>query len=675
MKKNEFIIDINNDSRVTFIDQKNNQFWSKWKLIKDCSNDEKKQINLATPHPKYIVLDKDFGHEKVDIKIINNSYNELKNKLKRRGIFNYISDRSRNGYHVFIPTTNLDKIDNIEIKKELRAIYIKEFDCDISKKSSYTAISIPNRPHFKTGINYGIIEKIEGEIYKIPDDLIKISTEKIHNKNILLEKMDENSDFTEYFEKDKFWKYVSNNIIPDGTNRDFTIFPNIAIAASKTGKNIVEIKKIVNPIIQKNFPGKNWNEFNGWLKKAISGDINTYNFYQLNDWMKTYTEKTENIYEMSLSIQPDLNELLKNNKEDDKNDLKRNEKFKFYKDSELYQIKNNKTEWLVDKWIAKGDICFIAGKAASFKSTLTTHMAYSIASGNLVFNKYPTIRENVLYLNEENSTNIMISIINRVKKGDDLSNTKLNNIYFSMLENIRFDQEEDLVFLSEYMKRNNITTLIMDSFRRFIGFDENNATEMNKFFNNLKYLRKACNLTIIILHHLKKSGKFSSDIRDSLRGSSDIVNSADNIIGIERKKGTKMIKIEHIKNRNAEEIENKLLIIDSGDNNDMCYIYESDKVLDKTGAINVTDKLAEKIYEWIETNNIKDFKRKDIPKNMYDKNSRNSIVIALRDMVQDGILIKAGGGPTSKYIVNSLILNKKDEKIVKKTKHLNTLDI
>jgi len=653
--KKIFDIDIDKTARVTYRNNATKTYWNGWKHVNECSEDELKQVNLATPHPKYILLDKDF-HNSENINI-DKEYQKLKIKLINNGIKNWLADRSRNGFHIFIPTTNLASLINTDIQKEVRNIFIKEYECDEIKKSAFTVISLPNRVHFKTGNICGIIEEVKGEVYTIKDSVIRNATEKANQKAEILLSMQEDSDFTNYFSEDAFFKYISNNVIPDGTNRDHVVFPNLAVACAKSGKTVEEIKTIIIPIIKKNFPGKTWNEFYGWLKKAIGGTVTDYNYYQINNWMKLFGNNGDaNLYDMVVKI-----------KDDTKNFTDEDEEkgFKFYWYEELNQLENQKTEWLIDKWLPQGDICFVAGKASSFKSTICLHMAHAVAEGMPVFNKYNTKKTRVLYLNEENSPNIMSSMIRRVVKGFQLE-PKNKNICYSMLENIKLDNAQHLMNLIDFINENKIGLLVCDSFRRFITFDENNATEMNSLFNKLKILRKSCNqLTIMIIHHQKKTNDkgFMGDVRDSLRGSSDIVNSADSIIGIGRKTGSTFVRIGHIKNRSGIEMENRLLNFDAGDKNDRVYIYESEKTIEKNGNFSAPSMCAEKIWKWIEENSINKFKWSEIPKEINDKYSSATINKAIKEMVEDGTLTSTGNTKSKFYF--PMKIKEKNKKEVK----------
>lgn len=622
---NIFIIEP--DARVTYINKLRKEYWPNWKLFKDCSDEEKQKINLASYPKNCILFDRDLPNKTEEE--IHKDYEGYKAMLIKRGIKYFYSYHSPHGYHILTKFENLDKMEP-ELRREVKKYYVSLFESDPAKISDKGVVSLPGKPHFKNSKIYNIFENVEG-MNKLNEKIIITSKENLKK---LKQKLAEiNLEFKNYFEKDSFFTFIKTNIIPDNTNRDMTIFPNLAVASIKTGKSLKEIKTIIEPIIKKNFPGKSYSEFFGWLKKAQSGEIQDYNPIQLNQWSKNIFNKQ--FYDLTPIQVEELKE--------------ESNGFKFYWDKDLDKIQNTKTIWIIDKWLPKGDICFVAGKAASFKSTIGIHMCYAISEGKLVFNKYSTIKSKVLYLNEENSKNILLSMINRVKNGIDLGNNKSENIAFSVLENIKIDSIEDLNQLIKFINKHKIELVVFDSFRRFISFDENNATEMNRLFNNLKMLRKKCNdLTIILLHHLKKdNAQYSQDLRDMLRGSSDIVNSADSIIGIRRKHGFNAIQIEHIKNRSGEEITNKLILIDSGDNKNKAYFYESDKEMDKTKIVNEPERCANAIIEYCKKHEINIFARKDLINKI--KFSYDTITKGLKILENDMTITAHGSTKDRKF--------------------------
>jgi RecA-family ATPase len=634
MKTNTFdIFILEPNSKVAYINKKENIFWEKWKLYKDCNEEEKQQINLASYPSNCILFDRDL--KEYSEEQIEDDYNKFIRMLRKRGIDYFYAYRSPNGYHVLAPFKDLEKYDN-DLRKKLRKYYVSLFESDTAKISDRGVVSLPGRPHFKNNITYHIHDHYEG-LNEFPDFIIEECKDNIKKNKEFKEKLLQDADFTDYFEKDPFFNYLKTNVIPDNTNRDMDIFPNLAIAAVRSGKPKNEIDDILIPIIQNNFPGKSYAEFEGWYSKAKNSEINDYNPVQINTWMKTYSKDKKEIYNLKGDKAKDSLEIM---------DIKKSE-FKIYWDDELDDITDVNINWLIEDWLPEGDICFIAGKAASFKTTICMHWAYSIANGKLIFNQYKVKPCKVLYLNEENSNAITVNIARRVKKGLELENGN-KNLAFSLLNNIRFDNLEDINKLIKFINDNDIKVLFFDSFRRFFSGEENDATLMNRLFNILKYIRNQTNTTILIIHHYKKNdSKGTNDIRDRMRGSSDIMNSADSVIAVGRKHGQDAFEIQHVKLRAAKEITNKLYSI-SNEEDDAAYIYEIEDINKQRKVITKPEQIAEDIVTYLEDNNIEDIKAKTI-REQFKAESYDTITKAIRILINDNILISFG--PSKKLIM------------------------
>lgn len=628
------MIELNPEGRFTFINEVTGDKWSEWKKFNELNEKEKQQANLGIPSNRYIILDIDLkGKTEAEIQ---DEFHRLDRRLTYEGYPFFYADRSPSGFHIFLPFKNLEQLDE-QVQKEIRKIFVKEYGGDEAKISMQGVIALPNKPHFKTGKIYPCLKHNVGENtvsnYTI-EKAKQIVEEKIKRLN---QAVTEDLDFKDYFTKDKFFKYISTHIIPDGTNRDMVIFPNLAVACAKCGKTKKEIDNIMKPIIQKNFPGKSYAEFDGWLRKAMSGDVNTYNPIQLNKWSKQFYK--QEFY--------DLNPLVIEILEEEKDNITRK---KFITHQELKDLKAANIEWLVEGWLPFGDITFFAGKAASFKTTIMLHIAFCIANGLPVFQNYKTTQSKVLYLNEENNNMIFKQFIGRVANGLEIETS--DNIFFALLENFRLDKTDSLEELISFINYHNIKLLVCDSFRRFIGFDENNATEMNSLFTNLKRLRKRCKgLTVVILHHLKKeNAQFKLDVRDMLRGSSDIVNSCDSIMGASRKHGSNSVIMSHIKNRAGVELLDKIIRIEGG--SEKAYLYEVGESERREMSLSAPEKAADVIGDYVEMNKIKSFQRKDIDEwklNLpYD-----TITKALRVMDKNGLITSSGSTKNRTFIVNS----------------------
>jgi len=89
----------------------------------------------------------------------------------------------------------------------------------------------------------------------------------------------------DWLKNDQVLNYVLNNVIPEGTKRNAVLFKNLAIGLVRSGIDDNEIENYVDRIIS-NCPGKNKNEFLGWIKKAKNGKISNYNRFEMNKWIE-----------------------------------------------------------------------------------------------------------------------------------------------------------------------------------------------------------------------------------------------------------------------------------------------------------------------------------------------------------------------------------------------------
>lgn len=634
-QNNPFVIE--DEARVTYINNVTGEKWPEWKLYKDCTDEEKQKINLAQYPSNCICLDrdlKDYTDEQIEA-----DYQLITKSVKKKGMMCFYSYRSPHGYHILIPIEGLDKFDE-DLRREIRKFYVDIFLSDPAKISDRGVLSLPDRPHFKNGMIYHIKENFVG-VNGINQQALEICIERVKSNKLTIQKVNKDVDFANFFETDNFFNFVKNNVIPDGTNRDNIIFPNLAVAAYKSGKTKEQIKEIMEPIIKNNFPGKTWPEFNGWLKKAFKEEIKDWNPIQLNNWSKIYTQEKKDFYDLSKVPVLKLEDIDKD-KTISIEKIQNKGKFNFIWDRDFLSREVEEVEWLIENWIARGDTNFMVGKAASFKSTIILSLAYAVANGLLALNAYKTKKMKVLYINEENSEKNFCSMIKRVKRGLGLDENVDNDVCFSQMENLKFDDIEHLKYLIDFIKKNDIGWIIVDSFRRVISFDENSANEMNKFTDNLKVLKKFCNnVTISMIHHTKKDagGKYVTDVRDMLRGSSDIVNAADSIIYAERRSGKNSLLLSHIKNRSGLEMEQKLINIDNGEDDDQAYFYESAQQPNpqaKSAIENCADEIAN-----LKEKGIKDFEKKDL-QDIIKKYSAATTTRALRQIREEGLVIDDG---------------------------------
>lgn len=264
-----------------------------------------------------------------------------------------------------------------------------------------------------------------------------------------------------------------------------------------------------------------------------------------------------------------------------------------------YEIEN--AEWIIDNLIANRAVCLLVGKAGVLKTFLAISICYAVASGNDFLNKFKSQKGKVIYLDKENGYAIMKKRTAMVKKG--LGLTGKYDIGFICFSSIKIDKKKDIEAIEKILEEHKPKLLVIDTYRRAISFDENDAGSVSELFvDTLRPMVEKYNCSILLLHHNRKGGS-SGDEMDELRGSSDLANYADAILKAERKGGNLVLK--QLKNRNEAELAPmKILITFPEDEIKMVYSGEFVKR-------NKEDKCIEILKKWFEEKGIKEFQTKD----------------------------------------------------------------
>ncbi len=208
-----------------------------------------------------------------------------------------------------------------------------------------------------------------------------------------------------------------------------------------------------------------------------------------------------------------------------------------------------------EEWLAKGliptkGVVFLGGKRSSMKTWGALDLALAVTQGGLFLNHFQTIKRDVIFLDAENGEG---QIQKRLKMmlGEAQAPDNLHFVFFPKL-----NLDEDSGPLKEILEGHEGAVIIIDSFRRVLNFDENDAQGANQVFvHQIRPLIEQFDATFVLLHHLRKgSGKGVSDHLDELRGSSELVNYADAVILFERSKTDSTIVMRHPKNRSGVEL-------------------------------------------------------------------------------------------------------------------------
>lgn len=675
------------EKRVTFINNLNHsETWKSWKKFVECSKEDLTKINLRQIFPNEIILD---FEDKTQIE-------ETKARLESLGLNYTMWDTGSRGVHFRIFFSNLENFE-LEKRNEIRKIIIKEFNSDPTKASENTLIALEDRPHYKTMKNKVLIlDNSNTEANAITENYIVIADKNIEKfKEISSELKDE--DFKNYHLKDSFFKYISENIIGDGMSRNNTIFKNIAVALIKEGLTEQEIFNLMNPIILKNFPGKTYNEFNGWLQKAIYKTIKDYNLSEVNLWGKMYTQGPS-FYDLSpVTIDDEyfdfdslekeinntpkfkflekINEYLKKiknlnnwaiqnhfiniiarktfiNKRELLNKLEKLEdiSIKTYNIDELFNLEVPKMNFFVKPIIPKKSLIFIGGMFGHFKSMFVTSLVlYSLFEFKFIESFKREEIPRVLVYDKENDISVMASRIQSILKGNNIDKDEVSKV----MKQLTVINDFDCIDLKKEVERAMPYDLIvLDSYRRFLNGNENDSEVSNKFYVDFIKPLRDLGKSIIIIHHLKKFGKEELDedfLMQLFRGTGDIIAQADLAFILFKNEGVSLVGEDtNIFDVNVIKVKNRYGINISKDISFKVETKEEDSIVKSARFSSSTyRKLAppkikakNEIVELIKTNGV--MTRNKICENFSASSGLSDISIFryLKELVSEGILIQ-----------------------------------
>lgn len=198
--------------------------------------------------------------------------------------------------------------------------------------------------------------------------------------------------------------------------------------------------------------------------------------------------------------------------------------------------------WLVEGLMPLGGITLLSGAPESYKTWIMLDTVISVAEGKPLFGKYPTTRTKVLVIDEESGDRIL------KERFELLKSSSQSPIYISSMKDSIFTAEY-VSDLKEWCIKESIGFVVIDSLSRIHKGDENTAKDISALFSHIKKLSNA-GISVVILHHNRKSMPGFPNTANDIRGSSDILASVDCAIALSTDK-TGFIDVAQVKNRIA----------------------------------------------------------------------------------------------------------------------------
>lgn len=306
--------------------------------------------------------------------------------------------------------------------------------------------------------------------------------------------------------------------------------------------------------------------------------------------------------------------------------------------SELKEYNVPTYRWRVQDLIQDKKIIIVGGPSAVYKSWMTLDLGISVALGMPFLDNFPVEKGNVLFIDRENSIPELQNRVEMICSGKKLPEDINVNMYFISEQSLQLDDSTSRVYFEQIINDYNIKLVIIDTYRRVVTFQENDANAVSIFFTEaLKPICERTGCSFILIHHHKK-GPEETDPKNMLRGSSDLVNFVDGIIQISRK-GPELT-VTQSKNRSGAEIEPFQIRIDTDEEEYFKLTYIGEK-----RDYSLLSKAVTALNIWISKENISEFKTKQARLVCQTEGIKKmKFFEAIQELEKRGIIIKAGHG-------------------------------
>lgn len=202
-------------------------------------------------------------------------------------------------------------------------------------------------------------------------------------------------------------------------------------------------------------------------------------------------------------------------------------------------------DWVWDGYIERRTLTVLHGDGGTGKSILAAHLCRAITTGGQCLGRQ-TAQGNVLIIDAENP----LDEIHRRLHALDFKTAPKNSIhYYRAADTILGTSEHpDVDALVHLIQKHTAIVVILDSQRGLWRGEEKDAIAIRPFYRQLQTAAEALDAAIILIHHDRRTGDFS--------GSSDIHNSADTRLWLERPDRDKPERIlHHAKARSSAELQ------------------------------------------------------------------------------------------------------------------------
>lgn len=201
--------------------------------------------------------------------------------------------------------------------------------------------------------------------------------------------------------------------------------------------------------------------------------------------------------------------------------------------------------WIIEPFLPVEGAAIMAGMEGQGKTWISLDMALDVAADRKWLGEFQTKKSGVLILDQESNPGFLQKRVRGLLSAKGLRPEDLE-ITFVFSEGLRFLNPRALESFKKILEEKKPAMVIVDSFIRAFGDDENSAQHVARFLAQVKRLAKDHHTAFLLTdHHKKGNPGFASN--QMIRGSSDKAAWADVVLTVWNDEGE--INIDHTKHR------------------------------------------------------------------------------------------------------------------------------
>ena len=224
---------------------------------------------------------------------------------------------------------------------------------------------------------------------------------------------------------------------------------------------------------------------------------------------------------------------------------------------DLFKYNTKENDFLIQGLIPAVGVSILGGHPKTGKSWMALNFIRCLSRNELVFNEFYSQQVGVYYLSLEDNTSRLKSRLQKIYEED---NPKVSNLEIKTHIGSSINGNYD--FLDELRKEIEsspyIKLLIIDPFQKIRGANDRKSDAYQadyKDMSALKDLADEFEISILLIHHLKKDKNLSEACLSSLNGSMGLSGAADSILLLTKENDNYSLKVT------GKDVEERTLVL------------------------------------------------------------------------------------------------------------------